>query len=660
MRKTTTLRQRLMASFIAVAIVPVAVATGLAVPWFRSAINDEARRTLSTHATVADELFTEKVGNQADQAAAIALVLRDGAAREGGRLGAELRRQALALGLTYALYVDNNGVVRGVSSGETGGSLAWPAVEKLGQQLTSAVLIVPEDQLARFNEGGSLDLKVKETDGGSAAQQEAEGALAIVGVAPVRSLGGQRTGTIVSVSTLKKDNSFVDSISAKVGGVATVFQNGVRVQTTVKDDQGARAIGTAISDKIRAAVLETGKPYAGEAFVVNRPYLASYNPIRDPEGAVIGMVFVGIDRAPYNATVRNFALGMGLVLVLGVGFAVLFAWAAAKSLSGPIVAVTDAAERVSTGDLTVAVPTKGYREAVVLGGAFNKMTEGLRRLIDNVGNSVNGLNTVATEIADASAFEADSSTSQASAVAEATATIEELDRSFQLVSDGARRVLEIAEDSLAVAENGREVVQDGASNVQRLANGASATLQAASHLADVAHDIDQVTFVIGAIAEQTKILALNAAIEAARAGEAGRGFGVVAAEIRSLADSVSTSVGRIASLVGNIQEASQVLAVTAQGQAEMSESTVADSTRTRDNFDEIYERMDNTAAAAREITTAAAEQQSAARQIVQVMQQVSEGVASSASASQQLAESARHIKRETQSLSGGLTGFRTE
>ena len=70
----------------------------------------------------------------------------------------------------------------------------------------------------------------------------------------------------------------------------SLFQNGVRVATTVKNDEGERAIGTVVSDEVRAVVLTTGQPYRGEAFVVNKPYLTAYDAIRDPDGRVIGMV----------------------------------------------------------------------------------------------------------------------------------------------------------------------------------------------------------------------------------------------------------------------------------------------------------------------------------------------------------------------------------
>jgi methyl-accepting chemotaxis protein len=137
------------------------------------------------------------------------------------------------------------------------------------------------------------------------------------------------------------------------------------------------------------------------------------------------------------------------------------------------------------------------------------------------------------------------------------------------------------------------------------------------------------------------------------------GFGVVAAEIRTLADSVSTSVGRIDALVRSIQDSSRGLSATAKQQAELGRETVHQTLATRDSFDSIYERMERTAGAAREIATAAAQQQAAARSIVEVMQQVSAGVTSTAAASRQLAESAGDVEREANSLSSGLSDFKT-
>ncbi len=661
MKRDITLRQRLVVSYIASALIPMSIAMFVATPWFRDSTAAEAQRALETHASVMTQLFADRVKSRGEQVRSVARLLRDANISSGEEIATELARQSRTLGLDYLLYIDHRGMVRASTADLKAGRLGWDLLERLqgAREPQAFTAIVPQSALESLGETAGFDIAVKETEGGTVVPGEADGALSVVAIAPVTS-GGERVGTLVGVEVLKNDNEFVDSVVSKVGGVSTMFQNGVRIATTVKNEAGQRAIGTVVSDKVREVTLEQGKPYRGEAFVVNKDYFTAYEPVRDPDGSVVGMLFVGIDKTPYAEAADRFSWAMGSVVLVGVAVAVLFAWVVSGALARPVVAIGAAADMVGSGDLTVEVPEKGFHEARITGRAFNKMTASLRRLISDVSVSVSGLDEVAGHIAQASVVEAENATSQASAVAEATATIEELDRSFAAVADGARRVLEIAEDSLETAESGREAVEDGLGQVERLAGGAQVVLSAAGSLSEVAEDIGQVTFVIGSIAEQTKILALNAAIEAARAGEAGKGFGVVAAEIRTLADSVSTSIGRIGALVQSIQDASRELAASAEAQAVLGAETVRESGRTREKFDEIYERMDRTAAAAREIATAAAQQQSAAKQIVGVMQQVSSGVSDTASAAQELASSASQIKKEASKLASGLQGFKTQ
>ena len=653
-----------MIAFMAASLVPLVIAAAVTIPWYRDSIRTEAQRALDTNSSVATELLAERVASTSSQMISIADSFSDEDRRSAEALPVELQRQTELLGLDYMFWVDASGVVRGSTTGLLGHRLDWPQLEAVVQsgEATGFASIVPVTQLVSLDINDELMLAVKETKGGSASNSEVAGALSIAGVAPVSDGDGRRIGSVVGVRTLKLDNAFVDSIAHKVGGVSTVFQNGVRVATTVTNDAGERAIGTAISDQVRQKVLVEGIPFRGEAFVVNKQYLTAYDPIRDPGGAVIGMLFVGIDDTPYSASVFNFSLAMLGLTALGALMAGGFAWVSSHKLSAPIKEVSDAASRIAAGDLTIDMSgrKRSYREADMMGDSFNHMTTGLRSFIRNVSTSATRLDSVSSGIADASRVEADAATSQASAVAEATATIEELDRSFAAVADGARRVLGIAEDSLEVAEDGRAAVEGSAANLERLADGSQSVRDAAGTLAVVAEDIGQVTLVIGSIAEQTKILALNAAIEAARAGDAGKGFAVVAKEIRTLAESVSTSVVRIDDLVRNIQESSRALSTTAQQQALLGAESVEDGTRTRDSFDAIYERMDRTAAAAREIATAAVQQQAAARQIVQVMHQEIGAVSGTAAASRQLAESSSDVKTEASSLADGLKGYRVD
>jgi len=551
--------------------------------------------------------------------------------------------------------------VRGSATGDVGHTLNWPTLsDQMGRsaEATAFVAIIPPSELYALGLADKYTVVMKTAENGSADATEVAGALAVVSVTPITK-NGKRTASLVGFDVLKLDNGFTDDIQNKLGGQATLFQNGVRVATTVRTEEQSRAIGTPVSDKVRATVLAGGEKFRGEAQVVGETYVASYDPLRDPSGTIVGMLFTGIPNQPYEAALIKFATTFTAVLILGLAVALTLGWFASALITKPIDGVVDAAAHIAAGDLTTVVPEAGYREAITMGGAFNAMTTQLRTVLQQVGTSASRLDTVSSEIAGASLSEAETASEQASSVAEASASIEELTRSFEAVADGARRVLEIAEDSLEVAEEGRGKVEGGAYAVQRLAGGSAQVAEAAGTLAEVAEDIDQVTYVIGAIAEQTKILALNAAIEAARAGEAGRGFAVVSKEIRTLAESVTTSVTRIETLVTGIQTASKALTVTASEQTSMAEDSVMSALETRESLEGILEQMSKTAAAAREIAAAATQQQSAAKQIVEVMHQVSQGVSGSAVSSRQLAESAGDVQKESEKLSSGLGRFRT-
>lgn len=657
-----SLRKVMMMILVVAVLLPV-VAIGLfAIPWYRASLRTEALRTLETHATVAQEQLAERKRSRISQLDSLSRsAIADDIFASEKRLGTELQQQSSLLRYDYLLWVDSKDVVHGSTTGDFGHTLDWPLLSRMSRsaEATAFVAVVPPSELYALGVVDKYALAVKEADNGSANATEVAGAISLVSVAPVTGSKGTRIGTIVGVDVLKLDNTFADDIQRKVGGQATLFQNGVRVSTTVRTAEKARAVGTPVSDAVRVAVLESGAAFRGEAQVMGNTFIAAYDPIIDPAGTTVGMLFTGVSDAPYQAALVKFSIIFIIVLVLGLGVAIALGWFASSLVTNPIAGVVAAASRISDGDLTTRVPETGYREAIAMGSAFNSMTTQLRGVLQQVGTSAVRLDNVSGEIADASKIEAETASEQASSVAEATATIEELTRSFGAVADGARRVLDIAEDSLEVAEDGRAKIEGSAHAVQRLAGGSAKVHEASATLAEVADSIDQVTYVIGSIAEQTKILALNAAIEAARAGEAGKGFAVVSKEIRVLADSVTTSVIRIESLVAGIQSASRTLSATAAEQTELAEGSVVSGAEALESLQGILEQMSRTAAAAREIASAATQQQAAAGQIVEVMHQVSQGVTGSAASSRQLADSAGQVKTEAKELSRGLGRFRT-
>ena len=660
--RNVSLRTVLMISLVGMVILPGLGTTLFAVPVYFSMLRNEGIKSVGMHGAAVQRQLVEL---QRDRVAQLEELAENDfdlpADRTREVLIHQLRHHGSMLKFDNMLWIDAKGKVRASTTGGAEHDLLWSklAEARKSTEATSMISIVPSAQLDSLGLGRSRKLDVRTGAGGKAQQEEVSGALSVVTLAPVKTASGYRVGTLVGLDILKLNSEFVDRIARDTDGEATIYQNGVRVASTLTDEDGARITGTPVSDDIRAAVLKGNAAFLGHTNVLGTPYLASYAPLRDSSGAAIGMIFTGAPEAPYVASAVGFAVKFVVIAMFGIACSVGIGWVVAERATLPLTRVSAVAEKISAGDLTVQAPEVGYREAVTLGEAFNKMTSELRQLLVRVGVSVDLLNGVAINVSDASHNEADSAMSQASSVAEATATIEELTQSFGAVADGARHVLEIAEDSLEAAEQGRGSVETSVRNVEVLAVGSASVAKGAANLSSVADDISQVTILISAIAEQTKILALNAAIEAARAGEAGKGFGVVAVEIRTLADSVSASAGRITQLVDGIQNASRVLTQTANQQGGSVTTTVESAEKTSRSFDEILQQVERTARAAREISAAAVEQQAASRQVADVMRQVSNGVNSSATDSRELAVTADDIRQEAEGLKTGLARFRT-
>lgn len=657
MGKGVALRTRLIAGFAAIITGALVLAAAFGIWRFDAAITEQAQTAVTSNMTAASSLLADETSAitaaVAETAADGTLPFSDPDARLALTNG--LARRAQLAGITYFAVVSSTGEVLATSMGTRGYRSEWPLLLEWASSGAAAggIAIVPPEDLSAIGLANRLRLRAKETPRGTVVEGEDEGALSFVASSPIAG------GVLVGVRVIKLDNTLVDSVVEKVGGASTLFQGGVRVATTITDEDGDRALGTVVSDTVRRTVLEAGEPYAGQAFVYDRTYLASYEPLRDPDGTIVGMLYVGIDETPYAAATRGFALTFLGVTLFALVAALVGAINVSRSLTTPLSAMSGAAERVATGDLMAEVPATAYRELRQLGDSFNTMTGGLKTMIFQVDQSVNQLRSVSAQISAASRSSAEQATAQASSVAQTTATLEELTRSFQSVSDGARRVLHVAEDALESAQTGAETIDRAHGTMDELAAGARDMADAANAMEQVTVGITDVTSIIGGIAEQTKILALNAAIEAARAGEAGKGFAVVSREIRTLAESVSASAGRIDKMVKSIQAATGRLQTEALRQSSLSDDTVRSSDESRSAFDVIVRQMADTAAAAREIAEATVQQTRASDQLVQAMHQVSVSAQESAAAAQQLAASAESVESEASTLAGGLTRFKT-
>ncbi len=662
--RDSSLFVRLTLSFLVVALVPAIVAGSIGFWSFRDSMTAEAERAVADRMGIAHDVVSRQQASAlsslealaADTALAESLATTDGSALTERLSGAHAQFGSSA----YLLAVAPDGRVVASSSGDVSGSRAGDPLTQaaLSGRASSAFDVVPDAEVVTVGFSGASAIEVVPTEGGTVVHEQLHGRLAMVAAVPVTARDGSILGALVSVSLIPHTADLVDAIVSGTDSFATIFHHEVRVSTTVTDAEGNIAYGTVVSDQVREAVFDEGRTYVGRAPVVGRDTFTTYEVIRDPGGEAIGMLFVGIPADPYVMAERLFVLRLAAALVLGLLAALAAGALVARVFSSQLAKLSKAASAVAEGDLTATVPDVVSREIIALGGAFSSMTRGLRRIVKRVRGSAEDMRSIADELVASSATQSDSAERQASAVAETTATLEEMAASYRSVASAADEVMRLAENALSAANNGHELLERNLTSIERLAEGTEATQSSARGLADAAYDIGEILVLINQVAEQTKILALNAAIEAARAGDAGRGFSVVAAEIRTLAESVSVSTSRIEELVGSIQRASDGLVRSAETQSGESEDAAVNTRRSEDAFNDIVGQMASTAAAARQIATATSEQRAASEQVVKAMQDVSEATSEGASAARQVEAAAGRIATESTQLTQALGSFK--
>ena len=667
MKSLRTMSATLTIAFAAVSLVPLLIAAAVGYWSFNSTMDTEASSTIREHGRMAldivDDRGLQREAHLRNLAADRTLVaaLSTGGLSDRMVAADRLKQSAWDLKLTYVLLLDPHGTV--VSGTDATKGFGYDrGADPLTRQaaygtVQTAFEVVPEAELDALGLSGASAVKVTASPGLS-KRAVTTGALALTSVMPIKSGSGQTLGTLAAVEVVNNSSDLVDRLVSRLGGTATLFQDEVRVATTVLTTGGKRAIGTVASRPVQTTVLAGKKQFVGPADVVGNRYQTMYQPLRDVAGRTIGALYVGIPLTPYVTATDVFLLRMMLALLGGLAVAGIAGRMVARSVARPVEAVSEAAGKVSAGDLQVQVPVTGASEIARLGGAFNAMTSGLSSTIRSVREIISQLGTVSAQLVTASDRQSQVVTRQVAAAHETTATLEEMAASYRAVAAGAQEVMRLADEALSTAESGHATAEESMGSLERLQTAAAGTAESARDLSETTVEIGEVLTLIDNIAEQTKILALNAAIEAARAGEAGKGFGVVATEIRSLADSVSHSTARIDDLVRGIQASSGSLSRLADDQAGLATTGVELGRRSADAFSDILDRMAHTASAAREIATAAAQQGAASGQVLQAMEQVTTAASESSAAADEVAQAARALDDKGHQLQSGVEGFR--
>jgi len=492
---------------------------------------------------------------------------------------------------------------------------------------------------------------------------------------------GKLVGTVTTGIDLSSSNAFVDEIKKVLGTECTIFYGDVRVATTI-EREGKRAIGTRMDNpQVLDAVLQKGGRFLNINTILGKDYTTAYWPLTGADGKIAGMLFIGRDRASIAATERTIlystltASSAVSLVVLLVGFFT------ARGMTSPLRRVMELARKVSRGDFDAVAEGRFSGEMEELKGVIERMVvslkakiaeaetmsceaneearcageareeaekarsmaevakrEGMLEVAESLGYVVESiiaasgeLESQVEQVGKGAAHQRDRLREVVEAIAQMTSTV--LD-----VAKNASRAAQSADDTKSKASSGAAVVADSMRSIDRV-NAVSADLKGAmSALGEQTQAIGRVMSVISDIADQTNLLALNAAIEAARAGEAGRGFAVVADEVRKLAEKTMTATKEVGQAVVSIQQSVSGNIHNVDKAAE----AVAEATELAGKSGEVLREILQLAeASAREvagIAAAAEEQSAAAEEINRAMNEVSGVVETTSNGMQESAQ----------------------
>ena len=264
-------------------------------------------------------------------------------------------------------------------------------------------------------------------------------------------------------------------------------------------------------------------------------------------------------------------IGVIGVSVTAVLLTILLAWLLTKSIVNPLSRAVRVAEEIAAGNLTRPIEVDGSDEATQLLKALATMQQNLRQTIELISGSATQLASAAEELSVVTEESSRGLQQQNNEIEQAATAVNQMTAAVEEVARNAVSTSEASQQSNQTARQGRDRVIETVKSIQGMTQQIQDTTGLVEGLAEQGRDIGKVLDVIRSIAEQTNLLALNAAIEAARAGEAGRGFAVVADEVRALAHRTAQSTTEIEQMVAGIQ--------TRTGDAVQSMSRNTDSTR---------------------------------------------------------------------------------
>jgi methyl-accepting chemotaxis protein len=456
-----------------------------------------------------------------------------------------------------------------------------------------------------------------------------------------------------------------DRFTNDTGVTATIFVRSgddfIRITTSVKKQDGQRAVGTAL-DRSHPAYkpLMSGESYVGFATIFGVQYMTQYDPVYSQSGQVVGIRYVGLDVSNVGGLGLAARIGLTVSGVYGISFAGFciatngMMSATAQSLSAGFGTVSSllifgmvyslihrnvnvtmsrgkmAAQTIANGDLSAQIHVDRHDDMGQMLQAINGISVGLASMVNNVSHATENINTAAQQIAAGNSDLSSRTESQAASLQQTASSMHQLTATVKTNAESANEADALVSSISSMAGNGGNIVGEVVLTMGKIKSDA--------------HRIADIIGLIDGIAFQTNILALNAAVEAARAGEQGRGFAVVATEVRNLAQRSAAAAKEIKTLVTasveSVEKGNELASTAGQTMAS------------------IVESVKHAAILVNGIATASNEQSKGIDEINRAIGQMDDLTQQNAALVEQAAAAAMSLRDQASSLSNAVSAFK--
>lgn len=492
--------------------------------------------------------------------------------------------------------------------------------------------------------------------------------------APVMADDGTVLG-VVSVTYDLSDEAFIDAVKGESENDFTIFKDNVRVNTTVMKGS-ERAIGTEMDSAIAKKVLDNKENYLAQTEIMNKPYVAAYAPIIDGDGNAVGAMFAGLNISEVQELeILALVVSLAVTVAVSIIICIIMIFYIRANIIRPVGNLCNVAGEMAHGNLSVEVPKTKNNEIGELAdsiketlsnlqtyirdisenmelmangdmtneitqeyvGDFSSIKESINKISSALNDTLSSINIAAEQVNSGADQVATAAQSLSQGATEQASSIEELSSSIMSVSEQVNQNAK----NVNIAGNYVKESQDGIENSNHYMQQ---MMEAMNDINDSSSEISKIIKVIDDIAFQTNILALNAAVEAARAGAAGKGFSVVADEVRNLASKSADAAKQTTLLI--------------EGSVSSVDKGMEIANETAKALETVKARSEMVVETIKKIQDASNEQAEAINQITIGLEQISSVVQTNSATSQESAAASEELSGQAQMLKEEISQFK--